>query len=1122
MKIKRKTIVIFCIAALLLLGVLCGTILYYFFNPPAVKALIEKSIARSTGTSCKIQSLSYSLKPLKIRAKGVLLKPGEDLRGFHLDIPELIADMSLEGTFGHKSLNFKNLKIDGFSIRVSHDLLLPALKQKPGTPSFLGRAVKRLIAFFLFRDIRFHAAQIVNGDMVAQAEDQTVRFSGINARLNTDHLIEVSCKMRFQWPSQKIHFTAPHLLITTDRAISFVDPEISALLKVTRATFQGQRANVDSMGMTAKLTYHHKKKTLTFSPVELYSENVTLEPPEAIVKKIRLKAQLIYDNNYKKVIFEPLDLVLEGAVISQSPETRLSPLTLHLKTQGFFDLGNTRLSASPFHLSVNETFTSKGKFDARFGSEPCVGVELLGGHVLPQKVLPFVPGELKAQLKPVTLSGPVTFHGEINGLKANKLWDWRYDLHARLKETRFSYGTGDMNLSGSITGVIRGKGQLPDISITARMKSDKVKLASKMVTLKPFTMGLSLSGNYPVFKIEELKAVVPQAKVTAGQKEILIDDIRVNIQKGALDGEKRSLYLPEIRLSSSSLKNLLLSVRVDGKHVNMVLQGKQTNFVEAALALNLLPPGWKFNGLDSIHIMATRKEKEIWSFAFELGFQEIRFENMDSTCMGEKVSLKAKMDGVINLKNAHIAANTAFEIYGGEILYDRFYLDLNSNIFSSSCKAGYDIANKHLQLSSLRLGLKDILALNIHGTMLHKTTNQRIKLSVSIPKTALKPVFDHFILEPFQTEKPFLNALNTGGAISAAIELERIGTDWMVMGHCMWHDGVLSSSENDFSFQGINLDLPVWYQTQKDESDRKTEKGTLSIRSMNLPLLPEQSLALTLDAGPNSLSVKAPTTLGIPGGNVTVGPVVSKNIFGSRLSVDTGLTINAVDINPLLSRIWSQPVHGTANGKLDLIHFEGGSIRTRGNIRVRVFDGEVILSDLGASEIFTSTPVFRLSGRWNALRLAQMTAGTSFGKIEGIMRGYIKDLEIAYGQPQKFDLLLETVKTKGVSQKISVKAVDNIARIGGGQSPFMGLAGSFATLFKEFPYKKIGVRAFLENDVFRVNGTIKEEGNEYLVKRGGFSGVNVVNQNPDNRISFKDMVKRIKRIAAKGGGPVIK
>ena len=66
------------------------------------------------------------------------------------------------------------------------------------------------------------------------------------------------------------------------------------------------------------------------------------------------------------------------------------------------------------------------------------------------------------------------------------------------------------------------------------------------------------------------------------------------------------------------------------------------------------------------------------------------------------------------------------------------------------------------------------------------------------------------------------------------------------------------------------------------------------------------------------------------------------------------------------------------------------------------------------------------------------------------------------------------------------------------------------------------MRAVLENDVFKINGTIKEGGKEFLIKRGGFSGVDVINQNPDNRRGFKDMVKILKRITTSKGGPVIK
>jgi hypothetical protein len=182
----------------------------------------------------------------------------------------------------------------------------------------------------------------------------------------------------------------------------------------------------------------------------------------------------------------------------------------------------------------------------------------------------------------------------------------------------------------------------------------------------------------------------------------------------------------------------------------------------------------------------------------------------------------------------------------------------------------------------------------------------------------------------------------------------------------------------------------------------------------------------------------------------------------------------------------------------------------------------VILENLGASGLFTASPVYRLEARWRDMNLEAMTAGTAFGRITGLLRGGVENFELAYGQPQRFDLLLETVHREGVEQRISVKAVDNIARIGGGGSPFAGLAGLFTSFFREFPYEKIGVHAVLENDVFRINGTIQEGGTEYLVKRSGFSGVNIVNQNPDNRIRFKDMVKRIQRVTSTEGGPVIR
>jgi hypothetical protein len=51
--------------------------------------------------------------------------------------------------------------------------------------------------------------------------------------------------------------------------------------------------------------------------------------------------------------------------------------------------------------------------------------------------------------------------------------------------------------------------------------------------------------------------------------------------------------------------------------------------------------------------------------------------------------------------------------------------------------------------------------------------------------------------------------------------------------------------------------------------------------------------------------------------------------------------------------------------------------------------------------------------------------------------------------------------------------------------------------------------------VFKINGTIHKDHKEYFVSRAGFKGINVINMNPDNQISFKDMMERIKRVAEK-------
>ena len=177
--------------------------------------------------------------------------------------------------------------------------------------------------------------------------------------------------------------------------------------------------------------------------------------------------------------------------------------------------------------------------------------------------------------------------------------------------------------------------------------------------------------------------------------------------------------------------------------------------------------------------------------------------------------------------------------------------------------------------------------------------------------------------------------------------------------------------------------------------------------------------------------------------------------------------------------------------------------------------------DPSARSLFSAAPIFSCDVRMEDILLSDLTGGTPFGKVEGVLQGSIAELEIVAGQPQHYDLLLETERKRGVRQRISVKAVNSISQIGGGQNAFAGLAGSALKLLPGFGYRKIGIRSTLSNDVFTVNGTIRDGGVEYLVRRDGLAGVDVVNRDPQNRIRFTEMLKRIRRAMEPENKPVV-
>ena len=105
----------------------------------------------------------------------------------------------------------------------------------------------------------------------------------------------------------------------------------------------------------------------------------------------------------------------------------------------------------------------------------------------------------------------------------------------------------------------------------------------------------------------------------------------------------------------------------------------------------------------------------------------------------------------------------------------------------------------------------------------------------------------------------------------------------------------------------------------------------------------------------------------------------------------------------------------------------------------------------------------------------------------------------------------ETVERKGVPRSISVKAVNNIAILGTGQSAGF-LDRGITRFFDRYTYSRLGVEMSLAQDVFLLRGLESRRGKELFLKGRLPFPIDVVNAQPGRTVSFQTMLRRLRSL----------
>jgi hypothetical protein len=1129
---RKKVLLALCLGIVLVVLIIGGAMLYVITHPQTVKPLVENSLATATGAKCSIQALDLTVNPLSLIVKGFALVSDTPQAQYHFGFPLLQAQMVLEGSFGSRTLVIQDLHLQdaNFSI-AAPEVGLPDIAFKSEKPSALGRLAGQLLKLLVFRDIRWQTAVIDNAQAEARFGEDHYQADTITVTAEAGQATHIAGKVTIDLPTLGMQVVVPSLDITGESLLNISDSPMAFAVSAQNIEFHHPSAQVDTVTLKARCRYAAREQRLRFEALDVTADEVRLVQGTALTQGLgvdtavgrhaHLATKLDYAVTTGVIGIGGLTAEVKEFAVTRRPSQKLPVIGLRLSANGKADLSQSTFAINAVDVSLNDIAALKGRIQGTFGSQSVLKILIDSARVVPGQLRQFLPAKINRTLEPFELQDQIVLQGMAEGARDTAMkWTWQGDMEAGLDRNPFGYTVKNVNLRGRLGGTVNVSGKLPNLAVSAELRSDDTQLLGNAIDVAPFTVRLAVQGTYPEFEIQDMVVVVPQVKLNARRGAMRFNQVRLRMDQGRVNAAHKTVGLFDIMIDSDELRNLRALMTLKDRQTTVEIDGQDVHLLQSLIGWGVLPLDGQLASNDGLRFKAVSDDGRLWRLNAEAQFQNIVFENAAGSMLGEAVTVGITTQGNISLDRGQTNVQLKVNAERGEILIDRFYLNLDQNSIAHSGSLRYNTPQNTLWLDANRFSIRDILAVTIGGSINLSPLARQIDLRLDFPKTALPPAFKHMVVEPFASEHPLLAELQPLGNISAKGHFKLGNTGWQLKGRCSWRDGEIRSEKNNIALTGITLDMPFWFHTMPDTPSADRLNGALEVQTLRIPGLPPQGIALPLQAGPNRMSVEVPTPIQVPGGQVRVGTIKAIDLLTSQRTITTRISMDEIELQPLLSKAWGRKIKGQLRGSLNPVIYRNQELETHGELLATVFGGQIRFSEMGAKGLMTGAPVWRFSTQWEDLLLADMTQDTAFGKIEGVLYGYANDIQIAYGEPQKFDMLMETKPQKGIRQKISVLAVDNIAKLGGGQSPFIGLAGVVTTFLKEFPYSKIGVRAALQNDTFTVNGTIQQDGTEYLVKRGGLAGVDVINQNPDNRVSFKDMVKRIKRIKSRKG-PVI-
>jgi hypothetical protein len=547
------------------------------------------------------------------------------------------------------------------------------------------------------------------------------------------------------------------------------------------------------------------------------------------------------------------------------------------------------------------------------------------------------------------------------------------------------------------------------------------------------------------------------------------------------------LQFPKISFSQG---NLSLKLKANGGRIVVIfrLRGLAADKFKA-----FFPEGWDFSGRLNAQGEVIVKKMLLSRVNASAEVVDFSYTNNDGLQVGEEVLAQMTVD--VRKKQGSWQGNAFLKIRQGQLYSDPFFIEVQKKEpVSINLTGSMDVDRQFLQIKSVELsagsrlsargGMQfDLQAMQIRNLGLSYSATDMSWLYMTIVQPLLigTAMDDMTVVGKAQGELQ----ITQGVLDSLSLSLQNLGVEQ--------NAGLFGVSE-------IEADL-YWQRSGGVKTSH------ISWRKGHVYKIGFQELNAAFDATAGKISLR-PLSLPLLGGKLKLDKLDVDGLLDGNSAWQTQATLESLKLEELSTALGWPLLTGSLQAKIPGLYFEDSRLRMDGELRVKVFGGEVVVEGLQLEDALGVAPALETSVRLDNLDLEQITQVLDFGRIEGSLEGYIRNLRMVAWDVTGFDANLQSPAKDKRKHRISQRAIDNLTELGNGVSA--NLSATMLGIFDDFAYKQLALRVRLRGAVAELNGVPAPQGGYYIVQGARLPRIDVIGRN--HQVAWKDLLSRVRDI----------